>query len=133
MTRSHIGPAKLAIKTTINGNSILVGNGSFRFRIYSTGKRRSVSVSVSVSTSAKEFPFSFPFRKNSVSIFIFSFRFHFSAKKSESFRSTFIPNIVSTFAQMNTWMLGNSLDNYDGLSTIITGSSKSLCFHLTYV
>jgi hypothetical protein len=71
MTRSHIGPAKLAIKKTINGNSILVGNGSFRFRLCSTGKR----CSVSVSTSAKEFPF--PFRKipfpfsyiHSVSIF----------------------------------------------------------------
>jgi hypothetical protein len=47
------------------------------------------------------FRFRFHFRqKNSVSIsvpqisvfvFIFSFRFRFSAKKSESFRSTFIP------------------------------------------
>jgi hypothetical protein len=87
MTRSHIGPAKLAIKTTINGNSILVGNGSFRIRICSTRKRRSVFIS----TSAKEFPFPFLFRKNSVSIFIFSFRFHFSAENLESFRSTFIP------------------------------------------
>jgi hypothetical protein len=59
MTMSHIGPAKLAIKTTINGNSILVGNGSFRFCICSTGKR----CSVSVSTSTKEFPFPFPFCK----------------------------------------------------------------------
>jgi hypothetical protein len=48
-------------------------------------------------------PFRFHFRqKNSVSIsvpqisvfvFIFSFRFRFSAKKSESFRSTLIPNL----------------------------------------
>jgi hypothetical protein len=74
MTRSHIGPAKLSIKSTIKENSILVGNGNFRFRIYSTGKR----CSVSVSTSAKEFPFLFLFRKipfpfsyfHSVSIFL---------------------------------------------------------------
>jgi hypothetical protein len=49
------------------------------------------------------FHFCFHFRqKNSVSVSvpqisvfvsIFSFRFHFSTKKSESFRSTFIPNI----------------------------------------
>jgi hypothetical protein len=64
MTRSHIEPAKLAIKTTINGNSILVWNGSFRFRICSIGKRRSVSVS----TSAKKFPFLFSYFH---SVFIF--------------------------------------------------------------
>jgi hypothetical protein len=60
MTRSHIGPAKLAIKTTINWNSILVGNRNFHFRKSSTRKR----CSISVSTSAKKFPFPFPFRKN---------------------------------------------------------------------
>jgi hypothetical protein len=71
---SHIRPAKLSIKTIINENSILVGNGNFRFRICFTGKR----CSVSASTSAKEFPFPFLFRKipfsssyfHSISIFL---------------------------------------------------------------
>jgi hypothetical protein len=89
MIRSHIKPAKLAIKTTINRNSILVGNGSFCFRICSTGKPCSISVSI----SAKEFPF--PFRKipflfsyfHSISIFLQKSRKVF-APLSSLFQST---------------------------------------------
>jgi hypothetical protein len=104
MTRLHIGPAKLAIKTTINGNSILVGNGSFRFRTCSTGKR----CSISVSTSAKEFPFPFPFRKIP---FLFSY-FHSVSIFPRKSRKVSAP-LSSLVSHINHWHRRQNCENHN--------------------